>query len=1101
MVLPPFFTNVWFICAQCGNIYGQMDFADKTVEGIAALIEAAWPGGTRAAAPSLPGAAAALVTLALAKRHKGRDVVVVAPGPDEIEALFSDIRTFLPNDAAEPLLLYPPEAGGDTERDGLRLAVARALFRDREEQGEGRIFLAVASALLAPLPDPDAIEASGILIHAADETESFEATWKAFAATGYERAPEVVRKGQMAVRGGLVDIWPATSPLPVRIDFFGESVESIRQFDPASQRSAERLSEIWIPPCVTKDLPSAPPVEKIPKGAVILHLDHDRTASMVTRPGDDAPTYEAWEVLHDAIAARAPRLELFSGDPAPAGVPTIELNVVPPPGLADLGDGVADVDLRTDARRRLLAELGERAAAGADVRIVLDTAGGIEWLARELPEGSPLHLSLGVLSGGCEWPDLGLVILGQPDVYGIRKRSVRRRVVSSITSRGGRVERGEELHPGDLVVHVDHGIGRYLGNTEVEQGGRRLEVMTLEYADGVKLRVPVTHAHLLSRYIGIAGQRVQLSKIGGRRWKQDCIKAEKAVVDYASALLEVQAQRNARPGFAYRLDMPWMAAFEAAFPFTETKDQLKCIEAVKADMAAPRPMDRLICGDAGYGKTEVAMRAAFAAVMNGKQVAVLAPTTVLAEQHFATFRERMSAFPVRVEVLSRLRSRAQRDKILAETATGAVDILIGTHAIIQPGIRFKDIGLVVIDEEQRFGVEHKERLKRLRATVDILTLSATPIPRTLYMSMTGARDMSLLQTPPQERLAIETHVERDRDEIIRAAVMREVNREGQVFFLHNRVVTMEIVLRRLRAILPEVRIAVAHGQMPPAELASVMRRFEAGEYDLLLCTTIIESGLDIPRANTIIVNRADRFGLADLYQLRGRVGRSSKRGYAYLLIPPQGVMDADARQRIAALQRHGGLGGGLNLALRDLEIRGAGNMLGAEQSGHIASVGFALYCQLLRRTVARLKGEKPPPLVDVELSLDFITLSPGIVGEDASCIPYSYIEDDSLRMNFHRRIAGAVTVAELRDLRGELAERFGPEPAEVKRMLRMAELRVLAAGAGVSRIEVQGDIARLFLRDGQPYVLRNGKLPRISGKTPDAKLTSLFRLASSIAGN
>ena len=671
-----------------------------------------------------------------------------------------------------------------------------------------------------------------------------------------------------------------------------------------------------------------------------------------------------------------------------------------------------------------------RAKGGTDVLVALDTAGGIEWLTRELPEGSRIKVFLGVLSGGCEWPGLDLVILGQPDVYGIRKRSVRRRVTSSITSQGERVERTEELHPGDLVVHVDHGIGRYLGNTEVEQNGRRLEVMTIQYADDVKLRVPVTHAHLLSRYIGVAGQRVQLSKIGSRRWKQDCIKAEKAIVDYASALLEVQAQRNARPGFAFDLDMPWMAAFEAGFPFTETKDQLTCIAAVKADMASPRPMDRLICGDAGYGKTEVAMRAAFAAVMNGKQVAVLAPTTVLAEQHFATFRERMSAFPVRIEVLSRLRSRTVRAKVLEETAKGGVDILIGTHAIIQPGIRFKDIGLVIIDEEQRFGVEHKERLKRLRATVDILTLSATPIPRTLYMSMTGARDMSLLQTPPQERLAIETHVERDRDEIIRSAVLREINREGQVFLLHNRVLTMGIVLNRLKTILPEVRIGVAHGQMPPGELGAVMRRFEAGEYDLLLCTTIIESGLDIPRANTIIVNRADRFGLADLYQLRGRVGRSSKRGYAYLLVPPQGIMDAEARQRIDALKRHGGLGGGLNLALRDLEIRGAGNMLGAEQSGHIASVGFGLYCQLLRRTVARLKGEKPPPLVDVELTLDFITLSPGVLGDDSSCIPYSYIEDDSLRMNFHRRIAAAATVAEIRDLRGELAERFGPEPDE-----------------------------------------------------------------------
>lgn len=1071
----------------------------KAIDAIAATIARDWPGGNKVAMPSLPGASSALVALALRELHGKSDLVIVVPGPDEIETVFSDLRTFAPDDFDEALLLYTPENGDDAERDGMRLAASRALFK-RNGNGQSRIFIGAASALLAPIPDPTLVENTETILHTGDEVESFDELWKSFIDGGYQRASEVVKKGEIAIRGGLIDIWPPTSPLPARIDFFGDEVEAIRQFDPASQRSAEKLTEIWIPQYSVNRGEGVAPVTKLQEGSLFLFLDHDRSASMTMRPDDEVPTIEAWDFLLGEIAARKPEAEIFAGDPAPQGIPTMPLAVVPPPGLADLCDVSDDIDTRSAARSKLISKLEERADAGTEVRIFIDTAGGIEWLSRELKSDSRIKISLGTLSGGCEWPDIGLVILGQPDVYGVRKRSGRRFAHPSIASRGDRVERGEELHPGDLVVHIDHGIGRYLGNTEIEHNGIRQEVMTIQYADDIKLRIPVSHAHLLSRYIGVAGQRVQLSRIGGRKWKQDCIKAEKAVVDYASKLLEIQAERDAKPGFACELNMPWMDAFEAAFPFQETKDQIKCIEAVKHDLSLHRPMDRLICGDAGYGKTEVAMRAAFAVVMNGRQVAVLAPTTVLAEQHYATFRERMSAFPVRIEVLSRLRSQAERSRILHDLEAGTIDIIIGTHALIQPNVRFKEIGLVVIDEEQRFGVDHKERLKRLRSTVDVLTLSATPIPRTLYMSMIGARDMSLLQTPPQERLAIETHVERDRDDIIRFAAQREINREGQVFFLHNRVITMGILLKRLRTILPEARIAVAHGQMPPGELAATMRRFEAGEYDVLLCTTIIESGLDIPRANTIIIHRADRFGLAELYQLRGRVGRSSKRGYAYLLVPPQGVMDEEARQRIQALQRHGGLSGGLNLALRDLEIRGAGNILGAEQSGHIASVGFGLYCQLLRRTVARLKGEAVPLLVDVDLELDFISLSPGTVGSnDASCIPYDYIDDDALRMNFHRRIAEAVSVGEIRNLRAEMTERFGPIPDEAKRMLRMAELRILAALAGIHRIEAKDGVVRLFQRDGQPYMLKTGRFPRISGKDPDAMLTALFRVVSSIA--
>jgi transcription-repair coupling factor (superfamily II helicase) len=619
-------------------------------------------------------------------------------------------------------------------------------------------------------------------------------------------------------------------------------------------------------------------------------------------------------------------------------------------------------------------------------------------------------------------------------------------------------------------------------------------MLTVRYADNARLHVPTAQTHLLSRYVGSGGREPPLHRLGGRRWQSERLAAERAVVDLASSLLEIQARRSLRKGLAFDVNPPWMHAFDAAFPYRETPDQERCIEEVKRDLAAPRPMDRLVCGDAGYGKTEVAMRAAFIAVMNGKQVAVLAPTTVLAEQHYETFGERMAAFPIRIEVLSRFRSPSRRNAIITDLAEGRIDIVIGTHALVQPRVRFHDLGLVVIDEEQRFGVAHKEKLKQVRAEVDVLTLSATPIPRTLYMSMTGARDMSLLQTPPQERLAIETRIERDHDAVIRNAIHNELSRDGQVYFLHNRVMTIDLMLGRLRRIVPGARIAVAHGQQSPGELSGTMRRFESGEIDVLLCTTIIESGLDIPRANTIIVHRADRFGLADLYQLRGRVGRSVQRGFAYLLLPSHGHLDEDARQRMGALRRHGGLGGGFNLALRDLEIRGAGNMLGSEQSGHIAAVGFSLYCQLLRRTVARLQGQRPPKLVDTNLQLDFFETVPGGAFDDAAGLPRGYIEDDPQRIHVYRRLAETSTSHEVRAIRRELTDRYGKPPPATERLLLLTEIRIVAAARDIVRVETREGVVRLFLRNGQPITLPDGKLPRLQGRSVDQHLASLMRI-------
>ena len=542
-----------------------------------------------------------------------------------------------------------------------------------------------------------------------------------------------------------------------------------------------------------------------------------------------------------------------------------------------------------------------------------------------------------------------------------------------------------------------------------------------------------------------------------------------------------------------------MREFEAAFPYEETEDQWRAIEDVRRDMQAPRPMDRLICGDVGYGKTEVAMRAAFRAVCGGKQVAVLVPTTVLAQQHYETFRERMAAFPVTIEMLSRFRTPAEQAEIVRRLREGRLDIVIGTHRLAQPDVAFRDLGLVIIDEEQRFGVAHKEALKELRETVDVLTMTATPIPRTLYLSLVGARDLSVIQTAPRERLPIETIVAPYDDAVVREAILRELDREGQVFYLHNRVETIEHVRDRLVRLVPEARLVLAHGQMPERRLADVMRRFVRGEADVLLCTTIIESGVDIPNVNTILIDRADRFGIADLYQLRGRVGRYKHRAYAYLLLPRHGRLFDTARRRIEALRRHSGLGAGFQLALRDLETRGAGNLLGAEQSGHIAAVGFELYCQLLRRTVAALKGEPLPPLIDVTVRLDFLAPAADEAGAASpTALPADYIEDENLRLQAYRRIASIATEAEARAVREDLRDRFGPPPPAVERLLRIARIRVRAAALGAQSVETQED--RLVVTKNGGPIMPGGRYPRLKPGDPLRRLDEILRILARLGG-
>ena len=1059
----------------------------------------AFPGGAhrRLAAPALPGASAALAAVTLARRGAACCLAIV-PGPAELERVYGDICAF-GKQAGVEAYPFPQAFPGDAEAEGTRLRAVRAL---RSEDGATpRVVVASLPALLNPVPDPDGVSVASVTLTAGNAYALDELVEK-LSHGGYTRVPDVDSQGQFAVRGGILDIWPPAGETPWRAEFFDVQLESLRTFDPVTQRSLEQGESVWLPPCSEDALRKTTRLAALlPAGSTVLWLDFDRTRNEALCAGDDLKQAETkWDDLLAAFEAQAPSLQLYTGDPPPPGIPSLPFEIGAVLGLSEFGTETArHPDLLNEAREKLFHEFLARASRGDQVILCADTAGSVEMLSHELRalagdgEKQPLPQFLRLaLSGGFTLP--GLTVAAQPDLYAVRKKTFRR-VTPASRRQGARVESPSDLEPGDYVVHVNHGIGRYLGSTEIEIQGKRIEVFTIEYAEGARLHVPVTQANLLSRYIGVAGHRVTLHKLGGTRWTKEKAAAERAVMDLAGSLLETQAKRQIVQGTAFDPNPAWMAEFEAAFPYRETPDQEKAIEEIKRDLARPRPMDRLVCGDAGYGKTEVAMRAAFIAVMNGYQVAVLVPTTVLAEQHFESFRERMADFPVRIAVVNRLRARGERDAVWEGTASGAVDIVIGTHALLSENARFKNLGLLIIDEEQRFGVAHKEKLKRARQIVDVLTLSATPIPRTLYMSMTGARDMSLLQTPPKERVAVETKVVRDSDSAVESAIRRELNRGGQVYFLYNRVMTIERMRQRLERLLPDARVAVAHGQMPPGQLADIMQAFLAGEIDVLLSTTIIESGLDIPRANTILVYRADRFGIADLYQLRGRVGRSAQKGYAWLLLPENGLIDAEARDRLDALKRHSGLGAGFNLALRDLEIRGAGNLLGREQSGQIAAIGFGLYCQLLKQTIARLKGEKPPLLVDVSLAFDFLDFSPGNIAEATSaCIPYGYIEDDRHRLLFHRRLAELTSSEEVKALRRELDDRFGKPPHAVLRLLRLASLRIQAAKKKVARIDSSDGKVYFYPRNSRLPLSVNGRIPSLRGVTADEKLESVSRL-------
>jgi transcription-repair coupling factor (superfamily II helicase) len=944
-------------------------------------------------------------------------------------------------------------------------------------------------------------------------------------AQSYEPEAQVTEKGHIAMRGGIVDVWPLASPWPVRLEFFGNELESLRYFDPATQVSREEIGQITIAPGgeigllrKEKGLQGASLLEYLPPKTLFLWCEPDLLDAQARRYQEQVsvsdPLLISWEQFQEDVSGRGMSSvsvsefdQPFAEDVVVEGQRLEKLETLDFQSLEvfrPIGDRRPEPHVAEAQRKEFFQQLHRWLRQDYAVFLFCNNEGERQrfeeiWREYGLGETGALNLRLGALSRGFLCEPAKLAVVTDAEIFGRYKVQRPRRLKSphAASSKSLLDINFAELEEGDYVVHLQHGIGRYLGLKPMPEIGGEPgpECLVIEYAPAdfdqqpPKLYVPLSQSHLVSKYVGAGKGRPPLNHLTGKRWAKTMAQAESAVRDIAADMLAIQAARSAQQGHPFPPDTTWQHEFENSFLYEETPDQWRAIVATKEDMEAAKPMDRLICGDVGYGKTEVAIRAAFKAALGGKQAAVLVPTTVLAQQHFNTFRERMADYPVRIEMLSRFRSRRDQARVVRELAAGSVDIVIGTHRLLQGDIVFKDLGLVVIDEEQRFGVMHKEQFKKLRTLVDVLTLTATPIPRTLYLALAGARDMSTIETPPQDRLPVETIVAQYDERLIRDAIRRELNRGGQVFYLHNRVLDIEEAARRLRTLTPEARITVGHGQMHSDQLEEVMASFVNGESDVLLSTTIIESGLDIPNANTIIIDRADRFGLSDLYQLRGRVGRYKHQAYAYLLLPRHAGLLADARKRLSAIKQYSSLGSGFKIAMRDLEIRGAGNLLGPEQSGHITAVGFELYCRLLKHSVGKLKGEPAPLEVEVQIRLDFLAIHQQDAG---ACLPTSYITEAQQRIEMYRKLAQAADVKALVDLKEEWRDRFGPLPEPAELALKVADLKIAAAAKGLTMIEVKED--KLMLKRNNDFVMASGKFPRLRQKAAAARLKEIKKL-------
>ncbi len=1043
---------------------------------------------------------------ALALRRGGDaagPVVLALPTLARAEEVASGLEAWGRADGRPRQVTLLPEtgdAGASMPENESRRAKA---LRGAAAAGPGSWFVASVMALLAPAPPPDRF-AKGSLILKPGLVISPTALAERLVEQDYDDEFQVSASGEFARRGGLFDIFSPSSDSPARIEFFGDEIESIRLFSAETQRATGFVDSYEIIPRGSIEVGDSQWTfldyfPRRPRLIVAFPAQAAKHLELFGRPG----ILEAWGGILNG-PPRAVRL-LDPVESAEDGGGDCGVHSPLPEGRGLL-DGDADSGARILHEQILLQQISQWLDTGYVVAALGKSEAEAERLGAWLKERNlvdKVDLDVSPAPHGLVLPRERLALLTENEIFFhiLRRRrlAVDRPPAPPPTPTIESASRAE-LHVGDYAVHVSHGIGIFKGIVETESSAGIREALELEFDDEVTVHVPIWQAHLVSRYIGSGRLAPKLSKVGGKRWSGVKAEAARSARDLAAEMLRIQAMRAASPGHAFPLKEKEQRDFDESFPFPETPDQLKAAAEIKRDLALGKPMDRLICGDVGYGKTEVAIRAAFMAVMDGRQVAVLVPTTILAQQHFYTFQERFAEYPFIVEMLSRFRTPGEQRDILARLADGKIDVIIGTHRLVQGDVRFASLGLVIIDEEQRFGVSHKEKLKRLRATVDVLTMTATPIPRTLYMAMAGIRDLSTIMTAPSQRLPVQTVVCQHDEKIIANAIRRELQRDGQVFYLHNRVKSIEACRERLAALVPDATFATAHGQMPEDELEFVMSKFLEGSINVLVCTTIIESGLDISNANTIIIEHADRFGLAELYQLRGRVGRWTHQAYAYLLLPKHNVITGDARARLSAIRRFTHLGAGFRLALKDLEIRGAGNILGAQQSGHINAVGFELYCQLLKSAIAGLKSGREVVLVpEVDLSLDFVDFAhkarPGRV---AASLSPDYVNAERLRIDVYRRLCAASSVAEIDTLADELKDRFGPPPKEASHMLAVSKIRIAAALAGFTSVSTsQG---HLFLENQKRGVhMRDGKIPKIKETKPERILDEILRYVTTLA--
>jgi transcription-repair coupling factor (superfamily II helicase) len=1000
------------------------------------------------------GAFARLLTAHLSKQLS-RPIILICPHIDDADNAIDDLQTF----GSKDVISLPAwegeediaDATDEIRADRLKV-VARISSLVARNKEENIIITASVQAISQSLPTPESIALSTLNIETGKEV-SPETITNWLVDNGFERTDKIDLPGQFARRGGIIDIYAPLLDMPtgtgenqaqaLRVEFFGDTIESIRSIDLDTQRSTNAIKSVRLvsTTCGQGLEQRELFLNILPADAIIIieePADCQEVAKVYYERAESKDRLYDWPVINKALE-RFTQLHIarfVAGDPEEY----IKLDI------RSIQQYQHKQALVWAGHKESLAELVEEAKKGKQVYVYCEAEAEIARLSEIIKQEQteiPAHLKLlkGFVHQGFAIPALNTIVIAHHELFGqfaLRRRTRPMRATAPIDTL-------EDLQPGDYVVHASYGIGKFSGIETIQEKTGSNEYLTIEYDGGVKIQVSVHNIALVQKYIGTSPKRPKLSKVGSKKWLRQKEKVAESVKDLAIELLDIQAKRQTIGGVAFGPDTAWQKEFEESFPYQETPDQTTTSAQIKQDMTSPTAMDRLLCGDVGYGKTELAMRAAFKAIENGKQVAVLVPTTVLSVQHARTFTERFADFPVVVESLNRFKTISQAKDIISRAKIGKVDILIGTHRLLSGDVKFKDLGLVIIDEEQRFGVEHKEKLKKLRVNVDILTMTATPIPRTLHMAMLGLRDISSLATAPLDRRSIITSVSPYNDELIKRTILRELNRQGQVFFVHNRVKTIDKKAWEIGKLIPDARITVAHGQMSSHELERAMIDFVLGKTDVLVCTTIIESGLDIPNANTMLINYADRFGLAELHQLRGRVGRYKHRAYAYMLLPASRPITPIAAKRLKAIEEYSHLGAGFRIALRDLEIRGAGNILGAEQSGHIQMVGYQMYCEMLAQAVRQIKQDpghktqdiRPSASIDLELPV---------------FIPKNYIPADRSRMDVYRRIAIAQSSDELHQLQTELADAYGPLPAEVGLLIDITELRIAAGQLGIKGI-------------------------------------------------